>query len=55
LFVDHVRPRWSLTEQQRGELRWWLPFNLQLLCGRCHADKTAREAAERAELRRARS
>lgn len=53
LFVDHVRPLWSLTEAERGELRWWLPFNLQLLCGPCHGAKTSAEAGERAALRRA--
>lgn len=50
--VDHVRPLWSLSGAERVELRWWLPFNLQLLCRPCHAAKTAREAAERARLRR---
>lgn len=52
LALDHVRPLWSLTESERAELRWWLPFNLQLLCGRCHGAKTRREAGERAALRR---
>lgn len=46
--VDHVRPLWSLTDQERTELRWWLPFNLQLLCHDCHKAKTKREAAQRA-------
>jgi hypothetical protein len=55
LFVDHVRPLWSLTDPEREQLRWWLPANLQLLCGGCHADKTRAEAAERAALRRATS
>ena len=26
--VDHVRPLWSLSPEDRLELRWWLPFNL---------------------------
>lgn len=50
--VDHVRPLWSLAPDERSQLRWWLPFNLQLLCRSCHAAKTALEAAERARLRR---
>lgn len=51
LEVDHVRPLWSLDEQERTEIRWWLPANLQLLCtgpAGCHTAKTAREATERA-------
>lgn len=51
LEVDHVRPLWSLTDEERTELRWWLPFNLQLLCGRCHKAKTKREAGDRARGR----
>lgn len=51
LFVDHVRPLWSLDAVERTELRWWLPFNLQLLCDRCHAGKTRYEAGVRAALR----
>lgn len=53
LEVDHRRPLWSLTEDQRTELRWWLPFNLQLLCEACHRTKTRAEAGDRASLRRA--
>lgn len=52
LEVEHVRPLWSLTDQERTELRWWLPYNLQLLCESCHKAKSAREASERAMLRR---
>jgi len=54
LYVDHVKPLWSLTAEERKELRWWLPGNLQLLCGPCHAVKTRREAGDRAARRRAR-
>lgn len=50
--VDHVVPLWNLTVAERLELKWWLPFNLQLLCDRCHAVKTKREAGRRAEIRR---
>jgi 5-methylcytosine-specific restriction endonuclease McrA len=51
--VDHIKPLWSLTAQERKELKWWLPFNLQVLCRECHAIKTKREAGERAAIRRA--
>lgn len=53
LELEHVRPLWSLTDDERLELRWWLPFNLQLLCVPCHKAKTAAEAAERASQRAA--
>lgn len=53
LELDHVRPLWSLTDLERQELRWWLPGNLQLLCGPCHAAKTRLEAGQRAQVRRA--
>lgn len=57
LDVDHVRPLWSLNAAERHDLKWWELPNLQLLCrgdhgGRCHARKTAREAAQRARARR---
>lgn len=52
LEVEHVRPLWSLTAAERSELRWWLPFNLQLLCSTCHKAKSAEETRERARLRR---
>lgn len=51
LDVDHRRPLWSLTPAERGELRWWLPFNLWLLCDECHKAKTKWEAAARAQGR----
>lgn len=46
--VDHVRPLWSLSAEERLELRWWLPFNLQLIGRACHRAKTRAEAADRA-------
>lgn len=52
LEIEHVRPLWSLTEEERQELRWWLPFNLQLIGLVCHREKNRREAAERARSRR---
>lgn len=52
LEVDHRRPLWSLTDDERDDLDWWLLGNLQLLCPDCHKAKTKREAADRAALRR---
>jgi hypothetical protein len=54
LDVDHTRPLWSLTDDERLDLSWWMPeTNLQLLChDPCHKAKTKREAAERAKARR---
>lgn len=52
LEVDHIRPLWSLNAKERKQTRWWLPFNLQLLCAMCHKAKSKREAAERARLKR---
>ena len=49
--VDHQRPLWSLNEEERADLFWWVE-NLQLLCQSCHKDKTRVEAGERARLRR---
>lgn len=48
LEVEHRRPLWSLNPTERHQLRWWLPFNLQLLCVPCHRAKTRLEAADRA-------
>jgi 5-methylcytosine-specific restriction endonuclease McrA len=50
LELEHVKPLWSLSATERLEHKWWLPFNLQLLCRDCHALKTAREAKERAAI-----
>lgn len=52
LELEHIRPLWSLNEAERLELRWWLPYNLQLLCVPCHRAKTRTEAAQRATYRR---
>lgn len=52
LEVDHVRPLWSLADEERGQPRWWLPYNLQVLCAECHKAKTAAEAAERARIKK---
>jgi len=50
--LDHIKPLWSsagLPDDER------LPFfqltNMQTLCPPCHAVKTKREAAERAEIK----
>lgn len=52
LELEHVRPLWSLTDDERQQLRWWLPYNLQLLCVPCHRAKTSHEAGLRAALAR---
>lgn len=52
LELEHVRPLWSLTDDERQQLRWWLPYNLQLLCEPCHRAKTSHEAGVRAAWRR---
>lgn len=52
LELEHVRPLWSLTDEQRQQLRWWLPYNLQLLCSTCHKAKSRHEAQVRAAWRR---
>lgn len=54
LYIDHRRPLWSLDEEERRELRWWLPFNTQLLGKVCHDAKTRREAGDRARRDRSR-
>jgi hypothetical protein len=54
LEVDHVRPLWSVAHLPDDERRHFFgPTNLQLLCAACHKAKSAREAAERASIRRA--
>lgn len=52
--ADHVIPLWSLPKLlTREQVRhFWGPENLQALCLDCHGEKTKREAAERAQLRR---
>jgi len=52
LELEHVRPLWSLTDAERLELRWWLPYNLQLLCEPCHRAKSATEARLRADAKK---
>lgn len=53
--IDHVVPLWrvALMPEERRTIRWWLTGNMQALCRACHAEKTKREAAERARERSA--
>jgi hypothetical protein len=51
LEVEHVRPLWSLTPEERRDLSWWGLPNLQLLCQPCHRAKTRHEAGWRAAVR----
>lgn len=54
LDLDHRVPLWSVRHLPAAErLTFYGPDNLWLLCGPCHKRKTAREAAERAQIRRA--
>lgn len=54
LEVDHEVPLWKVAHLPPDERRpYFGPDNLRLRCPGCHKAKTAREAAERAEIRRA--
>ncbi|MBP2232513.1 hypothetical protein J2847_005842 [Azospirillum agricola] len=52
--ADHIVPLWSVDRTLPWEelQRFWSLDNLQTLCSRCHKRKSAREAAERAALKR---
>lgn len=52
--IDHIVPLWSVDRKAEGALRFWGPVNLQVLCVPCHKAKSAREAAERAAIKRQR-
>lgn len=54
LEVDHISPLWSAPRSGSLERRRWYfgPGNLQLLCCEHHREKTRREAAQRAALKR---
>ena len=49
--ADHIAPLWSVGRSNPWAFVAWTLANLQLLCGPCHAGKTAREAGTRARLR----
>lgn len=54
LEIDHTVPLWSVAHLPPDERRGYFGLdNLKLLCPPCHRAKTAREAAERAERKRA--
>ena len=54
LEVDHRTPLWEVADLPDDERRWYFgPGNLWLLCGPCHQQKTAREAARGAAIKRA--
>lgn len=53
LEVDHRTPLWEVAHLPDEERRWYFgPGNLWLLCGPHHKQKTIREAARRAEIKR---
>ena len=50
--VDHKIPLWKVRHLPDAERFWYFTLaNLWILCMKCHAIKTAKEAAERAHLR----
>jgi hypothetical protein len=54
LELDHATPLWSVAHLEPERRRpFFGPDNLRLLCPACHRAKTAREASQRAALRRA--
>ena len=53
--VDHIYPLWLVDRSQPGAYRYWMPDNLQTLCLAHHAEKTKREARDRAHIRRLRA
>lgn len=53
LELDHRTPLWSIQDRPTTERVWFYgPENLQLLCPLHHAEKTRREAGERAVRRK---
>lgn len=53
LDVDHIVPLWKVADLPDDQRREYFKIgNLQLLCGHCHKRKSAKEAAERAHLKR---
>ena len=53
--VDHKIPLWKVQDLPDEERRKYFgPENIWALCLRCHQAKTAKEAAERARLRKSR-
>jgi 5-methylcytosine-specific restriction endonuclease McrA len=54
LELDHTVPLWSVAHLPPAERRGYFGLdNLKLLCPPCHRAKTGREAAERAQRKRA--
>lgn len=50
--ADHIVPLWSVDRDAPDAFRFWTLANLQTLCVPCSNAKTAREAGERAAIRR---
>ena len=47
--LDHRTPLWRVDRAAFGAFWYWTLDNLQTLCSACHAEKTRREARERAQ------
>lgn len=52
LEVDHEFPLWLVDREAPDARRYWGLDNLALRCVDCHKAKTAREAGERAKIKR---
>lgn len=52
--IDHIIPLWRVDRSKPFAeiIAYWRLGNLQILCGDCHKAKTAREAGERAAMKR---
>lgn len=50
--IDHILPLWLVDREKLGWETYFTSANLQLLCTPCHSSKTAREASQRAKIKR---
>lgn len=50
--LDHIVPLWVIDREEVTALKYWLLGNMQTLCDSCHAEKTGKEAANRAKMKR---
>ena len=50
--TEHEIPLWLVDRDASDALKFWLMGNLKTACHRCHSEKTAREAGQRAKIKR---